>query len=77
MTTADPPEAVADAVLLAATAVRPRRRYAVGKIARQVSVLRRSPAEMFDKSLRKQMRLPVRTKSWLSERPVSAAIAAP
>lgn len=60
MTTADPPEVVADAVLLAATAARPRRRYTAGKVARQISVLRRFvPAEMFDKSLRKQMRLPV------------------
>jgi NAD(P)-dependent dehydrogenase (short-subunit alcohol dehydrogenase family) len=59
MTTADPPEVVADAVLLAATAAYPRRRYTAGKVARQVSVLRRfAPAEMFDKSLRKQMRLP-------------------
>jgi NAD(P)-dependent dehydrogenase (short-subunit alcohol dehydrogenase family) len=60
MTTADPPEVVAKAVLLAATAARPRRRYATGKVARQVSTLRRFvPSEMFDKSLRKQMRLPV------------------
>jgi short-subunit dehydrogenase len=59
MTTADPPEVVADAVLQAATAARPRRRYTAGRVARQVSVLRRfAPAEMFDKSLRKQMRLP-------------------
>jgi len=60
MTTADRPEVVADAVLLAATATRVRRRYPTGKMARQVSVLRRFvPAEMFDRSLRKQMRLPV------------------
>jgi len=59
MTTADPPEVVANAVLLAATAVRPRQRYTAGKVARQVSVLRRfAPAGMFDRSLRKQMRLP-------------------
>jgi NAD(P)-dependent dehydrogenase (short-subunit alcohol dehydrogenase family) len=59
MTTADRPETVADAVLLAATAEHPRRRYAVGKLARQVSVLRRFvPSGMFDKSLRKQLRLP-------------------
>jgi NAD(P)-dependent dehydrogenase (short-subunit alcohol dehydrogenase family) len=59
MTTADPPEVVAKAVLLAATAARPGRRYPTGKVARQVSVLRRfAPSEMFDKSLRKQMRLP-------------------
>jgi NAD(P)-dependent dehydrogenase (short-subunit alcohol dehydrogenase family) len=60
MTTADSPEVVAKAVLLAATAARPGRRYPTGKVARQVSVLRRFvPSEMFDRSLRKQMRLPV------------------
>ena len=60
MTIADQPEVVAKAVLLAATAARPGRRYPTGKVARKVSVLRRFvPAEMFDKSLRKQMRLPV------------------
>ena len=59
MITADPPGMVADTVLLAATAMRPRRRYAVGKVARQVSVLRRFvPSAMFDKSLRKQLHLP-------------------
>jgi short-subunit dehydrogenase len=58
MTAADPPEVVADAVLLAATTGRPRRRYTAGKIAWQVGMLRRfAPAEMFDKSLRKQVRL--------------------
>jgi short-subunit dehydrogenase len=58
MTTADHPEVVADAVVVAATAARPRRRYTAGKVARQISLLRRfAPAEMFDKSLRKQMRL--------------------
>ncbi|NJM91730.1 MAG: short-chain dehydrogenase/reductase, partial [Rhodospirillaceae bacterium] len=40
-------------------AARPRRRYPTGKIARQISLLRRLvPSGMFDKSLRKQMRLP-------------------
>jgi NAD(P)-dependent dehydrogenase (short-subunit alcohol dehydrogenase family) len=59
MTTADPPEVVAGAVLQAATAQRPQRRYTAGKVARQISVLRRFvPAEMFDKSLRRRMRLP-------------------
>src|SRR4051812_12907954 len=58
MNTADAPEIVADAVLLAATAVRPRRRYTAGKTARLVSMLRRfAPAEMFDTTLRKQFRL--------------------
>jgi len=59
MATSDPPEVVAETVLLAATDRRPRRRYAAGKVARQISVLRRfAPADAFDKSLRKQMRLP-------------------
>ena len=59
MATADSPELVARTVLQAAMAPRPRRRYTAGKIAGQVSVLRRFvPAEAFDKSLRKQMRLP-------------------
>lgn len=59
LTTADFPEVVARAVVKAATDHRPRRRYTAGKIARQVSILRRfAPAEMFDKSLRKQLRLP-------------------
>ena len=60
MTIGDPPEVVADRVVLAATASRPKRRYPAGKAARQISVLRRFvPAEMFDKSLRKQLRLSV------------------
>ena len=60
MPKADPPELVADVVLRAATATSPRRRYTAGKIASQISLLRRlSPAEIFDKSLRKQLRLPV------------------
>jgi NAD(P)-dependent dehydrogenase (short-subunit alcohol dehydrogenase family) len=60
MVTADPPQVVANAVLRAATDARPQRRYAAGKTARKVSMLRRFvPAEAFDKSLRKQMRLPV------------------
>jgi NAD(P)-dependent dehydrogenase (short-subunit alcohol dehydrogenase family) len=59
MATADLPQVVADGVLRAATDARPQRRYAVGKTARTVSMLRRFvPAEAFDKSLRKQMRLP-------------------
>lgn len=60
MPVADRPEVVADVVVKAATDPRPRRRYTAGKAARQVSMLRRfAPAEMFDKSLRKQFRLPV------------------
>jgi NAD(P)-dependent dehydrogenase (short-subunit alcohol dehydrogenase family) len=60
MKNADAPELVASAVVQAATATIPRRRYAAGRIARQVSLLRRFvPESAFDKSLRKQMRLPV------------------
>jgi short-subunit dehydrogenase len=59
MKTADNPEVVVESLVEAATAVSPRRRYTCGKVARQVSVLRRLvPERMFDKSLRKQMRLP-------------------
>ena len=59
MKTADTPELVANAVLKAATEINPNRRYAAGRMARQVSLLRRFvPASAFDKSLRKQMRLP-------------------
>ncbi|MBZ9672411.1 oxidoreductase [Mesorhizobium sp. ES1-3] len=60
MPKADRPEIVADAVVEAAADASPRRRYTVGKAARQVSLLRRfAPAGMFDKTLRKQFRLPV------------------
>lgn len=60
METGDAPDVVARTILAAATASRPRRRYAAGKIARQVSFLRRFvPESAFDKSLRKQNGLPV------------------
>jgi NAD(P)-dependent dehydrogenase (short-subunit alcohol dehydrogenase family) len=59
MKTADTPELVANAVVKAATEANPNRRYAAGRMARQVSLLRRFvPASAFDRSLRKQMRLP-------------------
>ena len=59
MKNADSPEVVAKAVLKASTAANPRRRYTAGGFAQQVSLLRRFvPASAFDKSLRKQMRLP-------------------
>ncbi|WP_315831581.1 oxidoreductase [Bradyrhizobium prioriisuperbiae] len=55
----DSPEVVAKTVLAAATDRVPKRRYAAGKLARQVSLLRRFvPASAFDKSLRKQLGLP-------------------
>jgi NAD(P)-dependent dehydrogenase (short-subunit alcohol dehydrogenase family) len=56
----DTPEVVANIVLAAATDPVPKRRYAAGKMARQVSFLRRFvPVSAFDKSLRKQLGLPV------------------
>jgi NAD(P)-dependent dehydrogenase (short-subunit alcohol dehydrogenase family) len=59
MKNADSPEVVAKAVLKASTAAKPRRRYTAGGMARQVSLLHRFvPESAFDKSLRKQMRLP-------------------
>jgi hypothetical protein len=58
MKAADSPELVARAVVKASTAATPRPRYAAGRMARQVSLLRRFvPESAFDKSLRKQMRL--------------------
>jgi NAD(P)-dependent dehydrogenase (short-subunit alcohol dehydrogenase family) len=59
MKTADTPELVASAVVKAATEANPHRRYAASRTARQVSLLRRFvPESAFDRSLRKQMRLP-------------------
>lgn len=55
----DAPDVVARTILKAATVSVPRRRYAAGKMARQVSLLRRFvPEAAFDKSLRKQNNLP-------------------
>lgn len=59
METGDMPQLVADTVLKAATARTPKHRYPAGKIARQISFLRRFvPESAFDKSLRKQNGLP-------------------
>ena len=59
MKTADAPELVASAVVKASTEANPHRRYAAGRAARQISLLRRFvPESAFDRSLRKQMRLP-------------------
>jgi len=57
--TGDAPEVVARTILEAATDSAPKRRYAAGKMARQVSFLRRFVPEFaFDRSLRKQNGLP-------------------
>jgi short-subunit dehydrogenase len=59
MKVADSPVLVASAVVKASTEASPHRRYAAGRTARQVSLLRRFvPESAFDRSLRKQMRLP-------------------
>jgi NAD(P)-dependent dehydrogenase (short-subunit alcohol dehydrogenase family) len=59
MKTADTPELVASAVVKASTEANPRGRYPAGRMARQTSLLRRFvPTSAFDRSLRKQMRLP-------------------
>ncbi|MDE4909209.1 oxidoreductase [Methylobacterium sp. 092160098-2] len=59
MAVADDPATVARTVMTAATAAAPKTRYTAGKTARRVSLLRRFvPARAFDKSFRKQMRLP-------------------
>ena len=56
----DAPEVVAKTVLAAAIDPAPKKSYAAGKMARQVSFLRRFvPTSAFDKSLRKQLGLPV------------------
>lgn len=55
----DAPESVAAAVVSAANAVSPKRRYTVGKAARQVRFIRRFLPESFvDQNLRKFNRLP-------------------
>ena len=55
----DAPEVVADAVVRAANAASPRRRYTAGKAARQIRFIRRFLPESFvDNSLRKFNRLP-------------------
>ncbi|MEP6828056.1 MAG: oxidoreductase [Aestuariivirga sp.] len=60
MRTGDAPEVVANVVVMAASAKNPKLRYTAGKTARQLRLLRRFvPSSAFDKSLRKQMNLPV------------------
>lgn len=57
---ADSPGVVAQTVLRAATDVQPRARYTAGRLAGQLAFLRRfAPAAFLDRSLRKQMALPV------------------
>lgn len=58
MATADQPGVVAETVLKAANAVRPRLRYTAGGLARQLTWLRRfAPAGVMDAGIRKDLRL--------------------
>src|SRR5947207_15751005 len=58
MATADEPGVVADAVLKAATAVRPKLRYTVGGLASRLRWLRRfAPASLLDAGIRKDLHL--------------------
>src|SRR5689334_17236557 len=58
MATADEPTVVADAVLEAAIANRPKLRYTAGGLAKRLRLLRRfAPAELVDGGIRKDLRL--------------------
>jgi NAD(P)-dependent dehydrogenase (short-subunit alcohol dehydrogenase family) len=58
MATADEPTVVADVVLQAATAVRPKLRYTTGGLANRLRLLRRfAPARLVDAGIRKDLQL--------------------
>jgi short-subunit dehydrogenase len=58
MATAEQPDVVADTVLEAANAARPKLRYAAGKLAKRLRFLRRfAPAALVDAGIRKDLRL--------------------
>ena len=62
MATAEQPGIVADTVLKAANAARPKVRYAAGKLAKRLRLLRRfAPAGVVDGGIRKDLRLDVLT----------------
>jgi NAD(P)-dependent dehydrogenase (short-subunit alcohol dehydrogenase family) len=64
MATADEPTVVADVVLEAAIADRPKRRYAAGGLANRLRLLRRfAPAGLVDAGIRKDLRLDAPTAS--------------
>ena len=64
MATADEPTVVADVVLQAAIADRPKLRYAAGGLANRLRVLRRfAPAGLVDSGIRKDLRLDAPTAS--------------
>lgn len=60
MKAGDEPELVAKSIVAAGTASKPKLRYPVGKLARQMSTLRRfAPAEIFDRGIRSFNKMPV------------------
>ena len=64
MATAEPPGVVADTVLKAANAARPKLRYPAGRLANRLRLLRRfAPAGVVDAGIRKDLRLDVLTSS--------------
>jgi NAD(P)-dependent dehydrogenase (short-subunit alcohol dehydrogenase family) len=64
MATAEQPGVVADTVLRAASAARPKVRYAAGKLANRLRLLRRfAPAGLVDAGIRKDLRLDAPTAS--------------
>jgi NAD(P)-dependent dehydrogenase (short-subunit alcohol dehydrogenase family) len=73
MATAEQPGVVADTVLEAASAARPKVRYAAGKLANRLRFLRRfAPAGLVDAGIRKDLRLDAPTAS--QARPARASI---
>jgi NAD(P)-dependent dehydrogenase (short-subunit alcohol dehydrogenase family) len=71
METADEPGVVADVVLKAANATRPKLRYTAGALARRLRLLRRfAPAGVMDSGIRKDLRLDALTTT-----PRTAALA--
>ena len=64
MATAEPPGVVADTVLKAADAARPKLRYAAGGLAKRLRFLRRlAPAGLVDAGIRRDLRLDAPTAS--------------
>jgi hypothetical protein len=58
MATADPPAVVAEVVLKAASAARPKLRYTAGGLANRLRWLRRfAPTALIDTGIRKDLRL--------------------
>jgi NAD(P)-dependent dehydrogenase (short-subunit alcohol dehydrogenase family) len=72
MTTAEDPSVVADTVLKAASAAHPKVRYAAGKLANRLRLLRRfAPAGLVDAGIRKDLRLDAAT-AWQPPRTARA-----